>query len=552
MSFQILEHLKKNLHHHASRMACNSLLYNWSLSGSIPDKLLLSPQEPWGGSAEKGRLLCQSGVFSKNGVQYELYNGHWEPVSMAREGLDYIHSFAWLQDLKACGGDQARQNARAYVKNWIGRYRNWDSYTWQCDLLGQRMAHWISTYEFFGASADEDFQVRFFESLVKQTRHLSRALPGGHSGYPLLLAIKGLIYAGLALEGCEQKIQQGLQLLVKQIDQQILSDGGHISRSPQILMDVIRLLIDIRSALNLAKYPVPEKIQYALDRGVQALRAFRHGDRGFVLFHGTQEGDQDVMKNIFLHSGSRAKTVQSLPHTGFERAAMGRSLLIMDCGAPPSWPHDDHVHAAPLAFEFSYGRERIFTSCGTHPGAKDWREALRGTPAHNTVTLDNRNACEIGADGHIGRKPSTGTMNGSATREDTDYSSLLEACHDGYVPLNGVTHRRRLFLHQNGHDLRGEDTLNCAVGLSKPVPYAVRFHIHPRVLVSLVQNDHEALLRLHSGPGWRFYLTGGTLKLENSIYLGDGNTPRKTKQLVIYGQMNQDTAQIKWALQKED
>ncbi|MFP4313027.1 MAG: hypothetical protein ACLFR0_01760 [Alphaproteobacteria bacterium] len=50
--------------------------------------------------------------------------------------------------------------------------------------------------------------------------------------------------------------------------------------------------------------------------------------------------------------------------------------------------------------------------------------------------------------------------------------------------------------------------------------------------------------------GWRFHHSGGSLALENSVYLGGGDI-RKTKQLVIYGQMCGEHAQIKWALQRE-
>src|SRR5690606_26749157 len=149
-------------------------------------------------------------------------------------------------------------------------------------------------------------------------------------------------------------------------------------------------------------------------------------------------------------------------------------------------------------------------------------------------SLDNRNACEIKKDGHFGRR----TRNVMMTREEESGACLIDGVHDGYVPLNGVSHRRRLYLSDQGHDLRGEETLTCGIGLSKPVPVEIRFHLHPRVLVSLVRGKTEALLRLPGGSGWRFAQTGGTISLENSIYLGEGCRPRKTKQLVISGLMD--------------
>jgi uncharacterized heparinase superfamily protein len=137
------------------------------------------------------------------------------------------------------------------------------------------------------------------------------------------------------------------------------------------------------------------------------------------------------------------------------------------------------------------------------------------------------------------------------SRNESKDAILLEGSHDGYVPLNGITHRRRLYLSREGHDLRGEDSLTCSTGLGKPAEVALRFHLHPRVQVSLIQDGAEALLRLSGGAGWRFSHGGGRLALENSLYLGSGAQPRKTKQLVIHAPMDSDFAQIKWALQRE-
>ena len=70
-------------------------------------------------------------------------------------------------------------------------------------------------------------------------------------------------------------------------------------------------------------------------------------------------------------------------------------------------------------------------------------------------------------------------------------------------------------------------------------------------MVSLIRDGQEALLRLPGGTGWRFTFSAGVMALENSIYLGQGTQPRKTKQLVIYAQTEQKEAEIKWALRKE-
>ncbi len=544
----LLQQIENKIRRHAGRLTYNSPLYNWSLGGTLPEKLLFSPCDLWAGSAEHGRWLVHSGVFTIGGDTLELHNADWQPEEANDIWIAHINSFEWLRDLRALGGDQGRKAARAMIENWIRCHHNWDEVGWRSDILGRRVGNWLAAYDFFGESADSAFQDLFLDSLVRQLRHLSRALPGLLSGLPLLYAIKGLAYGGLTLEGRENYLELALHYLDEQIDKQILSDGGHVTRNPQALLETIRILIDIRAALRQGGYPGIDKIQHGLDRAVPALRFFRHGDGAFALFNGAQKNNPDALKTTVMQAGSRARTLNSLPETGYERISMGRSLLLADVGKPPVWPHDQCAHIAPLSFEFSHGRERVFVNCGTHPTSDRWKDALRSTPAHNTLIINDRNMCDLHQDGSMGHRPKTIVVD----RDDKKDTVLIDACHDGYVPMNGITHRRRFYLTDKGHDFRGEDNLTCSVGLAMPHDIALRFHLHPKVQVSLVKKGKEALLRLQNGTGWRFTIDGGDLSLENSIYLGEGTRPRKTKQLVIRGKMDSDHRQFKWALQLEN
>ncbi len=538
----------KTVRTHAGRLTYNSPLYNWSLGGTVPDRILFSPTDLWAGDADSARWLIHSGAFSIEGDRLELHDANWTPDNVEDHWISHMHSFEWIRDLRALGGDAGRRSARAMIENWIDNHQGWNEITWRSDIVGRRLGNWLSGYDFFGESASEEFQDIFFESVMRQLRHLSRALPGMLNGLPLLYAIKGLAYGGLVFEGREAYLEQALNLLDEQIDKQILSDGGHISRQPQQLMESIRILIDIRAAIRQGGYPAIPKIQHGLDRAVPALRFFRHGDGAFALFNNTQESTADKIKNTIMQASSRARTLNTLPHSGYERISMGRSLLLVDVGKPPTWPHDKNAHIAPLSFEFSHGRERVFVNCGTHPTCPQWQDALRSTPAHNTLIVDDRNMCDLNKDGSMGHRPKSIVVD----RDDKKDLVLMDACHDGYVPINGITHRRRFYMADKGHDFRGEDNLTCATGLVTEHKVALRFHLHPKVMVSLIKGGEEALLRLNNGTGWRFTVQGGSLELDNSIYLGSGIRPRKTKQLVIRGLMDSDHAQFKWALQLEN
>jgi len=557
MPVQVLRHIRNR----ASQMAYNTAAYNWSLKGPAPERMVVRPVDAWPGCMEAGRSLCE-GSLDLEGAQLPIGAQGWEPEGVSEAWMGHMHGFSWLRDLRALGcergmGAVAGTHAKIMIQSWNDHYQNWHPQSWRMDVTGERIAMWLSAYEFFSAvefiEADDEefFQDVFFDSVMRQARHLSRCFSHdtheGCQGLGRFKALKGLLYAGIAFEGFENWVEQALSHLDVEIDRQIAGDGAHRSRSPAQLLSALQILLDVRMVLRAADYPLPEKIQHAIDRMGPALRFFRYNDKRLALFNGTQEGDAEVIDSVLRQAGVRGKTLSGLPCTGFERLTLGRTTVMVDCGQTPNWPYDKEAHAAPLSFEMSYGRERLFVNCGAHPADPAWQDALRATPAHNALSIDARNACEIKASGHFARK----VQHPAVLREDLKNAVLLEASHDGYVQLNGITHKRRLYVSDQGHDIRGEDILIAAVEFSKPIDVAVRFHLHPRVMVSLIRDGQEALLRMPGGVGWRFHLSSGYLALEDSVYLGQGVQPRKTRQLAIYGQITEKQAQIKWAMQRE-
>jgi uncharacterized heparinase superfamily protein len=528
--------------------ACGSPFYNWLLSSSAPpSQLAVRLADPWTGNQDAGRKMCCGFFPVGEGGGFRFYDDVWDDAVNHPDAFDALQGFSWLRDLRALGGDQPRRLARYLVDRWMNAHDRWDALSWRPDLLGQRVAMWLAFYDFFCGSADEEFQKRYFASLVRQARHLSRSMSGDLSGVPLLQAAKGLIYAGLSFPGREAWILDGFEVVLREIPVQFLSDGGHVSRSPQQLAEATRILLDLRYALGRAGLPVPEAVQHAVDRAGQGLKFFRYADKKLGLFHGGQEGDTAMLDSVLSQIAGPSRPLRSLPESGFERVSLGRSLLMFDVSSVPDAPYDGFAHSAPLSFEFACGRDRIFTNCGSHAVHPEWQQVLRHTAAHTAVTLGGRPAHDIHEHGGLGRRH----RRIDCARVDTRDTCLLDAAHDAYARLSGISHRRRLYLCDRGNDLRGEDTLFADLAPSSPQEVAVRFHLHPRVMVSLAKDGEEVLLRLPSGIGWRFFAVGGKLSLENSIYLGNGIKPVKTRQIVLGAEMKSDRLQLKWALQRE-
>jgi uncharacterized heparinase superfamily protein len=312
-------------------------------------------------------------------------------------------------------------------------------------------------------------------------------------------------------------------------------------------LQVLRDLVTLRSILMQAKFEIPVTLQNAIDRMAPLLRAFRHGDGRLALFHGGHEESEVEIDTVLSRADAKGKALTSAPHSRFERILARRSLLLIDVGMPPAAATGAVAHAAPLAFELSIGKDRLVVNCGAPANpASALAQALRATAAHSTLTLADTNAVEIGADGCIDARACKVT----AARNEAGGSVWLDASHDGYVGSYGLVHRRRLFLDASGEDLRGEDSLSGNNQARSGLPFAIRFHLHPEVHASLVQNGSTVLLKLASGAGYRLRAAGGSFKLEESIYFGSGQH-RRTEQIVISGATAAaGETRVKWALSK--
>lgn len=527
-------------------------IYRYTLVGRAPAELAVVPPDSWPGNAERGSAIS-AGELSFLGETVRGGKHAWHPVGMSDAWLAELHGFDWLRDLRAVGGDAARRRARDLVGDWIERQTGWQEIAWRPDVLATRLHAWLGQHDFFCASADDLYRRRYIATIARQAKHLARVLPGGVEGAGLIRAAKGLVAAGAALGDNDGAVRQGLKVLERAVDRQIRPDGGHVSRNPQTQATVLRDLVDVRSALLAAGIEIPSFLLAAIDRAAPFLRMLRHNDGGLALFNGSGEGEDWLLDMLLSQADARGRAPARAPQSGFERLVANRTVALIDTGAPPQAGLDISAHAGTLSLEVSIGKERLITNCGARPGNRDpWASVQRSTAAHSTMVVDDTNSAEILNDGTFGRRPQAVT----SERNEDDGNHWITASHDGYVPVFGLSHERRIYLAAGGEDIRGEDALirpsDSANASREARGFALRFHLHPTVQASLVQNGSAVLLRLPSGTGWRLIAEGGTLSLAESVYLGTADEVRRTEQVVVSGTLDAgaNAARVKWALKK--
>ncbi len=512
-----------------------SPFYRISLKGRTPATLRLSPQAYRLGDPDVGRAIL-GGTFNLAHHRAQLGPDPWTLVLDHPQQLADLHGFSWLADLFACGSEEARARAGSLLTGWIEHNRKWHELSWRPDILGERLSAWLTFYEFLTVDQDNTKSL-LLEMAMIQARHLARSCPQSPADARKFKAIQGLVFAAICLPGAETLLDQSLDQLGKEIHAQVFPDGGHIERNPSRLLDVLSRFTQIRALLLAAHVEVPLDLQGVIDRMTPMLRALRHGDGGLVLFNGGFKEDRTFIDRVLGDTGVRGKALTSAPHSGFQRLAAGKTVVIADTGKPTN--AFATVHAGTLSFEMSVGKDRLVVNCGAASSeGQRWHAAMRATAAHSTLSVDDTDSAQFNPDGSLAYGPSRV----ECTRREADGAVWLETSHDGYSKSIGVIHRRKFFLDATGEDFRGEDLIEGSGGKS----FCVRFHLHPGVHASQVQGRSAVLLKLAGGAGWQFQASGGSIALEESIYLSGHSEPRRCEQIIISGPLHGDGAQIKW------
>lgn len=519
-----------------------------------PDAPLRPFRDLWPGEATRGARLLRG--------EYEVA-GTVRPLEPAEEGGEpwggdaappswraAAHGFAWLRDLRALGTDAARLRARSLAADWLMRGTE-DPIADAPEVTGARLSAWLGHWDFFAATAEDDFRRAIMLRLAQDARDIAAALPAEATHRGALIALKGAMAAAVAL-GEDSYLQRCVRFLPPEIERQFHADGGHVERSPAQQLLALQDLIEIRNLLHGAGVEAPPHLTVTLDRAAPALRLFRHGDGALALFNGTREENSGLVDLVLTQGQGRGRAPLALPETGFQRLQAGRTLVIADCGAPPpgrgaagvgglARDADRLAHAGTLAFEMSVGRDRLIVNCGAAPAAEEaWRDALRATAAHSTLVLSDTNSAELRGEG-LGRRPEAVEVE----RQESNGAQWLEASHDGWRHAFGAIHRRRLYLSESGDDLRGEDAVEMQGGRAIPA-FAVRFHLHPGVVASLLQDESGVLLRLPSGAGWRMRAKGARVALEESLYLA--GEARRSQQVALHAEPGETALQ--WAISR--
>lgn len=157
-------------------------------------------------------------------------------------------------------------------------------------------------------------------------------------------------------------------------------------------------------------------------------------------------------------------------------------LLVVDHGPLGYLSIAAHGHADSLAIWFHINGFPVIVDAGTylyHSGG-DWRDHMRSTPAHNTLSINGTSSSKISSAFNWATKAKCKLL------EFSNNANCLSVCaeHDGYHQNFGVRHQRRVQQYENGNFIV-EDSLH---GSANELPVEIGFLFHPALTIQKQNN----------------------------------------------------------------
>ncbi|MEA1049046.1 alginate lyase family protein [Lamprobacter modestohalophilus] len=389
----------------------------------------------------------------------------------------WLYNLHYFDDLNAADALARADWHRALVQRWINENPPGQGNGWEPYPTSLRIVNWVKwllregvipagkpearpgTGNLAASTEAQQPNIEVLNSLATQAYWLRHRLEHHLLGNHLFANAKALVFAGAFFVGPEAKrwLRRGQRLLYRELNEQILADGGHFERSPMYHAILLEDLLDLLTLADV--YPgVLDASLLALGRAkavamLDWLAAMTHPDGQISFFNDAAFGIAPTLAQLERyaraisiaadmtnpapsvlsatspsvipagttraegHSGREAgiqakdgpsQTTPALiwlRDSGYIRLQAGPALALLDVApiGPDYLP--GHAHADTLSFELSIFGQPVIVNGGTSRyGTGPERLAERGTAAHSTVQIDGADSSEVWGGFRVARR----------------------------------------------------------------------------------------------------------------------------------------------------
>ncbi|HGS4803635.1 TPA: heparinase II/III family protein [Vibrio parahaemolyticus] len=486
------------------------------------------------------RTRCFFGDMSFNFLNEYNKVITWNDIHLEKLWLYNLHYFDYIQYKPL----KYKSDYLSLIEHWIDNNPFPTGNGWEPYPLSLRIVNWV---KFFLSTGN--FKNEALESLHNQVNVLYQTLEYHLLGNHLFANAKALVFAGCYFDGedAEKWLKLGLFILDKEINEQILNDGGNFELSPMYhniilsdMLDLYSLCIAYDSKLSLAR---KEKWESIIVKMYNWSHLMGHPNDEVAFFNDSANGIAPKLESIFEYANSLGINVRSenlvlgkeivcnvLESSGYIVVQNKHFKAILDVAKVGPDYIPGHAHADNLSFELNVGDQRVFVNSGTSVyGLSDERLRQRKTKAHNTVVVDDEDSSEVWSGFRVARRayPSNPIIT------ESDSEVIVECSHDGYMRLPGKV------MHTRKWKLAKDELLICDL-LSGVFNHAeAHYHIHPEVHVESPSVDGHVTLHLPNGTSYKVRAEGADIRVQDTTWHPEFGLSIANKKLVLNFQQNE-------------
>jgi len=422
----------------------------------------------------------------------------------------WLYNLHYFDDLSAVGAKQRIAWHRGLVQRWIDENPAGSGNGWEPYPSSLRIVNWIKW-----ALAGNVMEDNWRYSLAVQVRFMSQNLETHLLGNHLFSNAKALLFGGLFFDGTEadEWYQKGLEIVERELQEQVLEDGGHFELSTMYHIIFLEDLLDIFNLHRAYRRDLPCEITDKIPVMFKWLDVMCHPDGEIAFFNDAAIGItpsvkeiKDYLDRISGFAGSvliknSPKIDANLVHpvknllinlslvdldnSGYSRVEIGDAVALIDRAniGPDYLP--GHAHADTLSFELSLFGQRVVVNSGTSIYETGKQRLLeRGTAAHSTLVVDGENSSEVWGGFRVARRARVFDR----VQNEADGVVKLSACHDGYKRLSGSPLCCREWLFEEG-----QLTINDRITGKLAHEVVSILPLHPDIQVASVDESRVVL-----------------------------------------------------------
>ena len=358
------------------------------------------------------KIDAESVCFLNERRSFE-YISNWACMDEPKLWRYNLHYFDYLLD------DGASEQVKdKIIDEWIKASYSLKEDAWEPYPVSLRLVNWI---KYFILHKNNNIPEAWLKSLYQQAHILFNTIEYHILANHYLKNGKGLLFAGSYLKSKDsiKWFNKGKQILVEEIGEQILSDGGHYEKSPMYHSILVEDCLDVINLFQSNTLNISDQdLLFLKDKTVKTLdflQCILMPDGDIPLFNDSTFKIAPHPDLIFDYANkvlgyvrkddSVVQSTTALENSGYYIIKDAQSMCVIDCGSVSPNYQPGHTHCDILSYELVIDDCRVIVDSGLHDYENsEERSYCRSTRAHNTIEIDGNEQSEIWGQFRVARR----------------------------------------------------------------------------------------------------------------------------------------------------